>query len=188
MMGLVAQINREENQTKEAKGSPYIGDNRERKSPTQLHLKAPKNKKRGAEAPPTPSSLLTMAGNKASPPNYAHKYQNVKKGESNFPVLSYLIYKFTTCVRAKFFPLTPDGQHVLRVASSDWLLTPDGQHVLRVASSDWLQCPSVRDGARVSGRPSRALVFRTWFSGLGISTLGPGFSHSRFPRPKPENF
>jgi len=24
--------------------------------------------------------------------------------------------------------------------------------------------------------------FRTWFSGLGISTLGPGFSHSRFPR------
>jgi len=30
--------------------------------------------------------------------------------------------------------------------------------------------------------------FRTWFSGLGISTLGPGFSHSWFPRPKPENF
>ncbi len=30
--------------------------------------------------------------------------------------------------------------------------------------------------------------FRIWFSGLGISTLGPGFSHSRFPRPKPENF
>jgi hypothetical protein len=30
--------------------------------------------------------------------------------------------------------------------------------------------------------------FRTWFSGLGISSLGPGFSHSRFPRPKPENF
>jgi hypothetical protein len=24
------------------------------------------------------------------------------------------------------------------------------------------------------------MVFRTWFSGLGISTLGPGFSHSRF--------
>ncbi len=32
------------------------------------------------------------------------------------------------------------------------------------------------------------IVFRTWFSGFGISTLGPGFSHSRFPRPKPENF
>jgi len=32
------------------------------------------------------------------------------------------------------------------------------------------------------------MVFRTWFSRLGISTLGPGFSHSRFPRPKPENF
>ncbi len=32
------------------------------------------------------------------------------------------------------------------------------------------------------------MVFRTWFSGLGISTLGPGFSHSWFPRPKPENF
>jgi hypothetical protein len=71
------------------------------------------------------------------------------------------------------------------------------------------------------------MVFRTWFSGLGISSLGPGkfqdmvfrtwdlnfgaweilgygfqdmvfrtwdlnfgagFSHSRFPRPKPENF
>jgi hypothetical protein len=30
--------------------------------------------------------------------------------------------------------------------------------------------------------------FRIWFSGLGISTLGPGFSHSRFPKPKPENF
>jgi len=29
--------------------------------------------------------------------------------------------------------------------------------------------------------------FRIWFSRLGISTLGPGFSHSRFPRPKPEN-
>jgi hypothetical protein len=32
------------------------------------------------------------------------------------------------------------------------------------------------------------MIFRTWFSGLGISTLGPGFSHSRFPRLKPENF
>jgi len=32
------------------------------------------------------------------------------------------------------------------------------------------------------------MVFRTWFSGLGISTLGRGFSHSRFPRSKPENF
>jgi hypothetical protein len=32
------------------------------------------------------------------------------------------------------------------------------------------------------------MVFRTWFSRLGISTLGPGFSHLRFPRPKPENF
>jgi hypothetical protein len=32
------------------------------------------------------------------------------------------------------------------------------------------------------------MVFKTWFSGLEISTLGPGFSHSRFPRPKPENF
>jgi hypothetical protein len=32
------------------------------------------------------------------------------------------------------------------------------------------------------------MIFRTWFSGLGISTLRPGFSHSRFPRPKPENF
>jgi hypothetical protein len=32
------------------------------------------------------------------------------------------------------------------------------------------------------------MVFRTWFSGLGISTLGPVFSHSRFPRSKPENF
>ncbi len=30
--------------------------------------------------------------------------------------------------------------------------------------------------------------FRIWFSGLGISTLGPGFSHLRFPRAKPENF
>jgi len=30
--------------------------------------------------------------------------------------------------------------------------------------------------------------FRIWFSRLGISTLGPGFSHSQFPRPKPENF
>ncbi len=32
------------------------------------------------------------------------------------------------------------------------------------------------------------MVFKTWFSRLGISTLGPGFSHSRFPRPKLENF
>jgi hypothetical protein len=24
------------------------------------------------------------------------------------------------------------------------------------------------------------MVFRTWFSGLGISTLGPGFSHRGF--------
>ncbi len=32
------------------------------------------------------------------------------------------------------------------------------------------------------------MVFRTWFLRLGISTLGPGFSHSQFPRPKPENF
>ncbi len=32
------------------------------------------------------------------------------------------------------------------------------------------------------------MVFKTWFSGLGISTLGPGFSHSQFPRPKPEIF
>jgi len=49
------------------------------------------------------------------------------------------------------------------------------------------------------------MVFRTWdlnfgaweilgygfqdmVLGLGISTLGPGFSHSRFPRSKPENF
>ncbi len=107
-----------------------------------------------------------MAGNKASPPNYAHKYQNVKKGESNFPVLSYLIYKFTTCVRAKFFPLTPDGQHVLRVASSDWLLTPDGQHVLRVASSDWLQCPSVMELGFQADRAGR------WFSGHGFQDLG----------------
>jgi len=30
--------------------------------------------------------------------------------------------------------------------------------------------------------------FRIWFSGLGISTLGLGFSHSQFPRSKPENF
>jgi hypothetical protein len=30
--------------------------------------------------------------------------------------------------------------------------------------------------------------FRIWFSRLGISTLGPGFSHSRFPRPELENF
>jgi hypothetical protein len=30
--------------------------------------------------------------------------------------------------------------------------------------------------------------FRIWFSGLGISTLGLGFSHSRFPRLQPENF
>jgi hypothetical protein len=30
--------------------------------------------------------------------------------------------------------------------------------------------------------------FRIWFSGLGISTLEPGFSHSRFPRSKLENF
>jgi len=30
--------------------------------------------------------------------------------------------------------------------------------------------------------------FRIWFSGLGISTLGLGFSHSQFPRLKPENF
>jgi hypothetical protein len=30
--------------------------------------------------------------------------------------------------------------------------------------------------------------FRIWFSGLGISTLGPRFSHSRFPRSKPKNF
>ncbi len=30
------------------------------------------------------------------------------------------------------------------------------------------------------------MVFRTWFSGLGISTLGLGFSHSRFPRSKLE--
>jgi hypothetical protein len=34
----------------------------------------------------------------------------------------------------------------------------------------------------------RIMVFRTWFSGLGISTLGPGFLHSRFARSKPENF
>ncbi len=32
------------------------------------------------------------------------------------------------------------------------------------------------------------MVFKTWFSGLGISTLGLEFSHSRFPRLKPENF
>jgi hypothetical protein len=32
------------------------------------------------------------------------------------------------------------------------------------------------------------MVFRTWFLGLGISTLGPGFSHSRIPKSKPENF
>ncbi len=32
------------------------------------------------------------------------------------------------------------------------------------------------------------MIFKTWFSGLGISTLGPGFSHSRFSRPKPEKF
>jgi hypothetical protein len=32
------------------------------------------------------------------------------------------------------------------------------------------------------------MVFRTWFSRLEISTLRPRFSHSRFPRPKPENF
>ncbi len=30
--------------------------------------------------------------------------------------------------------------------------------------------------------------FKIWFSRLGISTLGPRFSHSRFPRSKPENF
>ncbi len=30
--------------------------------------------------------------------------------------------------------------------------------------------------------------FKIWFSRLGISTLGLGFSHSRFPRSKPENF
>jgi hypothetical protein len=65
-----------------------------------LHPKAPKNKKtkKGELKLPPLSSLLTMAGNKASPTNYAHKYQKVQKGESNFPVLSYLIYKFTTCV------------------------------------------------------------------------------------------
>jgi hypothetical protein len=51
--------------------------------PTQLHPGAQKkNKERGAEVPP-PSSLLTMAGKKASPPNYAHNYKKVKKGESN---------------------------------------------------------------------------------------------------------
>jgi hypothetical protein len=32
------------------------------------------------------------------------------------------------------------------------------------------------------------MIFKTWFSRLGISTLRPGFSHSQFPRPKPENF
>jgi hypothetical protein len=41
---------------------------------------------------------------------------------------------------------------------------------------------------RVSNTQKDLGNFRIWFSGLGISTLGPGFSHSRFPRPKPENF
>jgi len=43
-------------------------------------------------------------------------------------------------------------------------------------------------GRAGQGRQKDLANFRTWFSGLGISTLGPGFSHSRFPRPKPENF
>jgi len=40
----------------------------------------------------------------------------------------------------------------------------------------------------ILGYGFKDMVFRTWFSRLGISTLEPGFSHSRFPRPKPENF
>jgi hypothetical protein len=45
MMGLVALINREENQKKQKqKGSPFTGDDRKRSSPTQLHPKAPKKK------------------------------------------------------------------------------------------------------------------------------------------------
>jgi len=39
--------------------------------------------------------------------------------------------------------------------------------MIRVASSDWLQCPSVLDGARVSGRSGRALVFKTWDLNFG---------------------
>jgi hypothetical protein len=41
---------------------------------------------------------------------------------------------------------------------------------------------------RVSKTQKDLKNFRIWFSGLGISTLGLGFSHSRFPRSKPENF
>jgi hypothetical protein len=52
--------------------------------------------------------------------------------------------------------------------------------------------PSVCPFVHLSDRQARATRqkdlgnFR--FSGLGISTLGPGFSHSRFPRSKPKNF
>jgi hypothetical protein len=95
MMGLVAPINREENhqKKKEQKGSPV--DDRGRSSPTQLHPEAQKKNKerRGAEAPPPPSPSI-MAGNKASLPNYAHKYKKVKKGESNLPLL------FKKCMKA----------------------------------------------------------------------------------------
>ncbi len=43
-------------------------------------------------------------------------------------------------------------------------LTPDGQHVVHVASSDWLQCPSVR--------PWRSSGFRPTGPGAGFQDLG----------------
>jgi hypothetical protein len=61
--------------------------------PNYAHKKKKRNKERkGAEAPPTPSSLK-MAGNKASPPNYAHKNKKVKNEESNLPPFIQEVYE-----------------------------------------------------------------------------------------------
>jgi hypothetical protein len=51
---------------------------------TQKHKK--RNEERGAEAPSPPSPSI-VAGNKASPPNYTHKKEKVKKGEYTFNTL-----------------------------------------------------------------------------------------------------
>jgi hypothetical protein len=84
MMGLVAQIHREENQKKGSKKAPPLlvmtGSEDLPPSCTRKHPQKKKQKK-------GESSLLTMAVTKASPPNYAHKYEKVKKGKSNLPVL-----------------------------------------------------------------------------------------------------
>jgi hypothetical protein len=151
--------------------------------PPSCTWKHPKTKKGELKLPPPLPLCWQWPGIKLLRQTTPTSTKMSKKGSRISPFYLILsINSLRACVRS-FFP---------------WLRTDSTCSVWRVVIGYWLRTDSTCSAWRVvigySVRPSvMELGFQAdragrWFSGLGISTLGPGFSHSRFPRPKPENF